>query len=50
MADPKVVGEWLGKADDDFKFAVPILKKEINFTHRFVSISIRQRKSTLKLI
>jgi len=30
MADPKIIQEWLSKADDDFNFADANLKEESN--------------------
>lgn len=31
MADPKIIEEWLSKADDDFNFADANLKEESTF-------------------
>jgi hypothetical protein len=47
MADPKVVREWLAKADEDFNFAKTNLEEEHEFYSQSASTSGRHQKSTL---
>ena len=45
MVDPKVVSEWISKADEDFDFASVNLKEKTPSFHRSVSISNRLPKN-----
>ena len=47
MADPKLIQEWLQKADEDLGFAASIIEDSL-FTPNSAYIFNRQRESTLK--
>jgi hypothetical protein len=47
MADPKLIQEWLRKADEDLGFAASIIE-DSPFTPKSAFIFNRQRKNILK--
>jgi len=45
MADPKIVSEWIAKADEDFEFASINLKGNKTFFPRYVFIFSKPLKN-----
>ncbi len=50
MVDPKIVEEWISKADEDFEFASVNLKERRASLHRSVSTFNKLPRNSSKLI